>query len=58
MSEKELKCTSCNRSIVNEQGSAKFKCPECLKYDIIRCKACREKAIKYICPNCNFEGPN
>lgn len=58
MAELELKCTSCNRKVVNSTGLARFKCAECLKYEIIRCKDCREKAIKYVCPNCGFEGPN
>ncbi|MBI4453524.1 RNA-binding protein [Candidatus Woesearchaeota archaeon] len=58
MSETELKCTSCNRKITSKSGLARFKCPSCLKYEIIRCRECREKATKYICPNCNFDGPN
>ena len=52
------KCSSCNRRIVNQPGAAKFKCPACSKYDLVRCKKCRERAIKYKCPGCNFEGPN
>ena len=58
MSETNVKCTSCNRSIVNDSGLARFMCPSCLKYELVRCKSCRNKAVKYNCPNCGFEGPN
>ena len=52
------KCLSCGKRIANDAGMAKFQCPNCLKYDIIRCKQCRVDAVKYTCPNCEFEGPN
>jgi len=51
-------CISCKKLVVNESGNAKFNCPSCSKYRIIRCKHCRKTAIKYRCPSCNFEGPN
>ena len=50
-------CISCKLKIV-EKGSTKFKCPQCGQYEIIRCKHCRETAVKYTCPNCGFIGPN
>jgi len=33
-------------------------CPKCGKYQIIRCKHCREIVAKYKCPECGFVGPN
>ncbi|MCD4666451.1 zinc finger domain-containing protein [archaeon] len=35
-----------------------FLCPKCGKKTIIRCNSCRSLATKYVCGNCNFEGPN
>lgn len=55
--EKQL-CISCKKEITNQPGSVKFKCPNCGKTDIIRCKHCREIVSKYKCPNCQFIGPN
>lgn len=52
------KCTSCNTSLANDQGATSFLCPGCGKYEIIRCKKCRETAVKYKCPECGFIGPN
>jgi len=52
----KLFCTSCKKRV--EEGAAKFLCPECGKYNIVRCKNCREKAAKYVCPECGFTGPN
>ncbi|HLD00768.1 MAG TPA: zinc finger domain-containing protein [Candidatus Nanoarchaeia archaeon] len=51
-------CNSCKKKIVNDPGSVTFKCPKCGQYDIVRCKTCRVKAIKYKCPGCNLIGPN
>jgi len=51
-----LFCISCKKKI--SRGAARFKCPKCGEYEIIRCKNCREIAAKYTCPSCNFEGPN
>jgi len=51
-------CNSCKKQIVNMQGIARFTCPKCGKYEIIRCSYCRKLAAKYNCPECNFEGPN
>ena len=55
--EKIIKCISCKREI-SESGSVTFKCPNCAKHVITRCKYCREIASKYVCPSCNFSGPN
>jgi len=52
------KCISCNTSVVNDIGAAKFPCPKCGKYTIIRCSKCRKIVAKYKCPFCGFEGPN
>jgi hypothetical protein len=58
MAEKQLICISCKKRITNEQGSVRFPCPKCGKYEIIRCKHCREIVSKYHCPACDFTGPN
>ncbi|MEK6841222.1 MAG: zinc finger domain-containing protein [Nanoarchaeota archaeon] len=55
--DKKLVCISCKKEI-SESGSVSFKCPNCLKYDITRCRHCRELASRYVCPSCNFSGPN
>ena len=53
-----IKCSSCNVDITNLNGSVSFDCPNCGKETLVRCKDCRNKAIKYKCSKCNFEGPN
>lgn len=58
MSEERLICISCKKDISNSRGSVRFKCPECSKYEIIRCRHCREIAAQYKCPECGFTGPN
>jgi len=55
--DKKLICTSCKKGI-NSPGAVKFKCPNCLKHDIVRCRHCRELASRYICALCSFSGPN
>ncbi len=55
---KNLNCSSCKKKITNIEGSTVFKCPKCLKSDIVRCGHCREIVAKYKCPQCGFEGPN
>ena len=50
-------CISCKRKIINT-AAVKFSCPKCGKYEIVRCKHCREMAANYKCPSCGFEGPN
>jgi Zn-ribbon RNA-binding protein len=52
----ERRCTSCNASLTNDNGSTGFKCPECGKEDVQRCGKCRKLGTKYIC-KCGFEGP-
>ncbi|RZN68876.1 MAG: DUF1610 domain-containing protein [Candidatus Methanolliviera hydrocarbonicum] len=48
-------CTSCNVRLV-EAGFTRFPCPTCGE-TIARCVKCRKQAIRYICPNCGYEGP-
>ncbi|MBN2454100.1 DUF1610 domain-containing protein [Candidatus Woesearchaeota archaeon] len=50
-------CLSCKKKITN-LSVTRFMCPECGKYEIVRCKSCRENAVKYTCPKCGFTGPN
>ncbi|MFH1376113.1 MAG: zinc finger domain-containing protein [Candidatus Woesearchaeota archaeon] len=57
MDKKETYCISCKKKIWDLSDVVIFKCPNCLKEDIVRCRECRVKAIKYIC-DCGFEGPN
>ena len=58
MVKKEKHCISCNIKIGASDAAVTFDCPNCGKAEIVRCKACRTKVIKYICPKCGFEGPN
>tara|TARA_Y100000310_G_C20339836_1_gene649258 strand:- start:466 stop:687 length:222 start_codon:yes stop_codon:yes gene_type:complete len=58
MPKEKLVCSSCKKNVANSSGTAGFKCPSCGKTEIVRCIHCREIAAKYICHNCNFEGPN
>jgi hypothetical protein len=56
---KEYKCITCKKKIDNDKGGAtRFLCPSCGKYEITRCKHCREIVAKYNCPECQFNGPN
>ena len=55
--DKKLVCISCKKEI-HEGGAVSFKCPNCGKFQITRCKHCREIAARYICPACSFSGPN
>ena len=52
------KCVSTGKEITNDSGSVKFKCPNCLKGDIVRSLSARKLATKYVCSQCGFEGPN
>ena len=58
MTEKELRCTSCNTAIKGIKGATIFKCPNCGKQDIVRCEHCRRIVAKYKCLNCGNSGPN
>ncbi|HLC74429.1 MAG TPA: zinc finger domain-containing protein [Candidatus Nanoarchaeia archaeon] len=51
-------CSSCKRHVANTPRSTSFKCPSCTKTEIVRCGPCRELGTPYVCPSCNFEGPN
>ncbi|MBC8500511.1 MAG: DUF1610 domain-containing protein [Nanoarchaeota archaeon] len=51
-------CISCKTTVANETGSVRFLCPKCGKYEIVRCKNCRQIVAKYTCPKCEFTGPN
>ncbi len=53
-----MNCISCEVKVTNMTGTAKFPCPDCGKYEIIRCSHCRKIVAKYKCPECEFEGPN
>lgn len=53
-----MECISCKTKIANMPGSARFLCPQCGKYEIIRCETCRKIVAKYTCPECGFVGPN
>ncbi|HII14912.1 MAG TPA: RNA-binding protein [Nanoarchaeota archaeon] len=52
------KCNSCKKELANEKGATRFNCPSCAKYEIKRCRHCREIGTKYTCPQCGFSGPN
>lgn len=52
-----MKCSSCNDNMLSEDNFTKFKCPSCLKADIVRCSRCRLKSIVYVCTECGFKGP-
>jgi len=56
--DKVINCTSCKVEVANLNGSVIFDCPNCGKIKIVRCVDCRNKSIKYKCPECGFEGPN
>lgn len=53
-----MKCNSCKKNISNQAGTAKFMCPKCGKFEILRCANCRQTVAKYVCPGCGFIGPN
>lgn len=48
------KCTSCKVEVLEEYTT--FKCPECGKQEIVRCKNCRANTVGYTC-QCGFTGP-
>ena len=56
--EQSKRCGSCNTSVVNDNEATRFMCPNCGKFEIIRCGLCRKTVTKYKCPECGFEGPN
>ena len=48
-------CMSCNKEVSGNY--LEFKCPKCLKSNIVRCDHCRSMSKEYKCVNCGFEGP-
>ncbi|MBR9676175.1 RNA-binding protein [Candidatus Woesearchaeota archaeon] len=54
----EKRCLSCKKNIANMIGTVTFLCPNCTKAEITRCVECRKNVVKYVCPECGFEGPN
>lgn len=56
--EVKVVCHSCKKVLSNRSGIARFLCPHCSKTEIVRCAHCRRIAAKYVCAECNFEGPN
>lgn len=58
MANNDLTCASCGIRVTNDQATVSFPCPNCAKTTITRCKHCREKASRYKCTECGFEGPN
>jgi predicted RNA-binding Zn-ribbon protein involved in translation (DUF1610 family) len=48
-------CASSGTPLVGK-GSVSFPCPGC-SLPIGRSSRCRVQSVKYICPNCRFEGP-
>ncbi|RAH07051.1 MAG: RNA-binding protein [Methanobacteriota archaeon] len=50
-----LVCASSGTPLVGS-GSTSFPCPGC-SAPIGRSKKCRLQSVKYICPECRFEGP-
>ena len=58
MSQEKIVCSSCKKNVANTEGTTRFDCPNCGKFEIVRCLHCRGLAAKYTCPQCNFEGPN
>ncbi len=55
--ELELKCTTCKRNVIAEEGWVKFPCPNCGETIIVRCSQCRRLSNPYKCEKCGFEGP-
>lgn len=51
-------CSSCKKKTDNDKGCVTFNCPQCGKFELVRCTSCRKSAVKYTCPECNFVGPN
>ena len=50
--------TTTGVALSNDVGSASFPCPSCGKATIYRTRKAREIVVKYVCPECGFEGPN
>lgn len=52
---KMKKCTSCGTEVMERY--TEFKCPNCGKTDIIRCRSCRVLGTAYTCDVCGWKGP-
>ncbi|MBJ29433.1 MAG: RNA-binding protein [Euryarchaeota archaeon] len=48
-------CASSGTPLVGTESTS-FPCPNCTMF-IGRSQRCRVQAVKYICPECRFEGP-
>ena len=46
------------RDVANFDGGTIFNCPKCGKGKIKRTFHERQLAVKYVCPQCQFVGPN
>ena len=44
--------------ITNDKGSVIFDCPGCGKQKIVRSYNARQISAQYVCPECDFVGPN
>ncbi len=51
-------CSSCKKDTTNDSSAVNFPCPKCAGIEITRCTQCRSNAIPYLCPQCEFKGPN
>ena len=51
-------CQATKKRIENDPGAVVFKCPQCGKGEIVRSTFARVNAIKYLCHDCGFTGPN
>ena len=51
-----IRCNSCGVTL-SEKGDVSFRCPNCGKAIIGRCRNCRDQSVEYVCPECGFVGP-
>ena len=58
MDKKTNKCVSMGTEITNDKGSVIFDCPGCGKQKIVRSYDARQISAQYVCPECDFVGPN
>jgi len=58
MAEEILIDNATNQRIANKNGTTRFLCPGCQKFEIVRSGHSREIAAKYTCAQCGFRGPN
>ncbi|HLC36527.1 MAG TPA: zinc finger domain-containing protein [archaeon] len=48
-------CVTTNKEVTSEY--IEFKCPGCLKANIVRSRIAKRKAAPYNCTECGFLGP-